>query len=63
MSKDKNGFTPHDKETAIRVLIKSKGVIERAKGMAKAYDVDLDTASGRAYFERECRAQAEKLIK
>lgn len=63
MSKDKHGFTLHDRETAVRVLMKSKIVRDWARGMANAYDVNLNTAAGKTFFAEKCKEQAERLIK
>ena len=61
--RDKHGFTPHDRETAIQVMMRSKIVQDWARGLAKAYDVDLNSKAGRTFFEKKCREQAERLVK
>lgn len=61
--RDKDGFTEHDRETAIRVLMASKQVQNWARGEAKAFGVDLDTPAGKTFFETRCREQAIRLIK
>lgn len=61
--RDKHGFTPHDRETAVRVLVRSKIVQDWARGLARAFGVDLNTPVGRKFFEEKCREQAERLVK
>ena len=63
MSRDKHGFTPLDRETAIQVMSKSKIVQDWARGLAKAFGVDLDTPTGKTFFKEKCREQAERLTK
>lgn len=63
MTRNSKGFTQHERDTAIRVLMKSEAVQEWLKGTARAYDVDLDTPEGKRFAEREGRKHAEKLIK
>jgi len=63
MSRDKHGFTPHDREIAIQVMSRSKIVQDWARGLARAYDVSLDTKTGKAFFKEKCREQAERLVK
>ena len=52
-----------DADAAIRVLVGSVAVVNWATGEAKAYDVDLNTPEGRAYFQRACRRRATDMIK
>lgn len=63
MSRDKHGFTPRDHEIAIQVMARSKIVQDWARGLARAYDVDLDTPTGKTFFAAKCREQAERLVK
>jgi len=57
------GFTEHDRETTVQVMAKSKIVQDWARGLARAFDVDLNTPAGRKFFEEKCREQAERLVK
>jgi len=52
-----------DREAAIRVLKGSKSVVKWAVGEARAFDVDLNTDSGKKFFRDKCKEQAERLIK
>lgn len=63
MARDKHGFTTHDRETAVQVMMKSRMVQEWARGEARAFDVDIDTPGGKKFFEKKCREQAERLIR
>ena len=63
MSRDKHGFTPHNREVAIEVMAKSKIVQDWARGLARAFGVDLNTPNGRKFFEEKCREQAQRLVK
>jgi len=63
MARNSKGFTQHERETAIRVVMKSEAVQEWLRGFARAYDVDLDTPEGKLFAAREGRKHAEKLIK
>ncbi len=63
MARDKQGFTIHDRETAIKVMIRSKIVQEWAKGEARAFGANITTPAGRKYFVDKCREQAERLVK
>ena len=56
-------FTKHERETAIRVLMQSGIVKNWVKAQAEFLGVDLSTAAGREFYERNARAYAEKLIK
>ncbi|GEM_PF-2230696 len=56
-------FTKHELETAIRVLMQSRGVTHWVESEARLLGVDLSTPKGKEFYERETRAQAEKLIK
>lgn len=56
-------FTKHEVETAIRVLIQSKKVRNWVKSQADFLGVDLDTAEGQEFFEKNARAEAERLIR
>ena len=59
----KTGFTKHEIEIAIRVLMQSRLVREWVKSQAKFVGVDLSTPAGQEFYEREARAQAARLIK
>lgn len=61
--RDKHGFTPHDREIAVQVMMKSKMVQDWARGMAEAFGVSLDTPTGQKYFKEKCREQAQRLVK
>lgn len=61
--RDKHGFTPRDRETAVKVLMHSKIVQKWARGEARAFGVDLDTPAGRKFFQEKCREQAERIVK
>lgn len=61
--RDKHGFTPHDRETAVEVMVKSKIVQDWARGEARAFGVSLDTPTGRKFFREKCREQAQRLVK
>ena len=56
-------FTKHELETAIRILMQSRGVTRWVKSQARFLKVDLSTPAGQEFYERETRAQAEKLIR
>ena len=56
-------FTKHQIETAIQVLIESSMVRNRVIGEARFLGVDLDSADGTEFMERELRRYAEILIK
>ena len=62
MARNSRGFTPHELEIAIKVLIGSKAVKAWVKGQARAYSVDLSTPEGKAFAARAARQHAEKLI-
>ncbi len=63
MARDRQGFTPHDREIAVQVMAKSKIVQDWARGTARAFDVSLNTPAGRKFFKEKCRQQAERLVK
>lgn len=56
-------FTKHDLDTAVKVLMESVIVKNWVSGMAKSFNIRLDTLEGRVFYEREARAAAERLIK
>ena len=60
---NKTKFTKHEMETAIRVLMQSRTGTNWVKSHADFLGVDLNTPKGQEFYEREARAQAEKLIK
>lgn len=55
--------TPHDREIAIEVLMKSKLVNKWLEGEYKAYGVDINTKEGQKFREQRGRELAAKLIK
>ncbi len=59
----KTKFTKRERENAIKVLMESRIVKNWVKSQAKLLGVDLNTPAGHEFFEREARAQAERLIK
>ena len=59
----RTGFTEHELETAIRVMMKSKIVRNWVEGQARAFGVDLNTPEGKEFHKKESRAAAERLIK
>lgn len=61
--RDKNGFTPRDREIAIQVMAKSKLVRQWAEGELRAYGLSPDTPIGKKFFEGKCKEQAERLVK
>ena len=61
--RDKHGLTPHDHETAVRVMAKSKIVRQWAEGELRAFGLNPDTPTGRKFFEEKCREQATRLVK
>jgi len=63
VGRDKLGFTPHDYEIAVKVMMRSKIVQKWARGEAEAFDVSLDTPEGKKFFKDKCREQAQRLIK
>ncbi len=62
MPRNSRGFTPHELEIAVRVLIGSKVVKKWVEGEARSYGVDLSTPAGKAFAVRAARQHAEKLI-
>lgn len=56
-------FTKQQLETTIRVLMQSRVVTHWVESQARLLGVDLSTPKGKEFYERETRAQAEKLIK
>ena len=56
-------FTKRERENAIKVLMESRIVKNWVESQAKLLGIDLNTPVGREFFEREARAQAERLIK
>ena len=56
-------FTKHEGEIAIKVLMQSRRVTNWVKSEAAFLKVDLSTPAGQEFYERNARAQAEKLIK
>ena len=56
-------FTKHQKETAIMVLMQSSMGRHWVESRAQFLEIDLSTPKGQEFYEREARAQAEKLIK
>ena len=62
MARNSRGFTPHELEIAIKVLIESKAVKAWVEGQARAYDVDLSTPEGKTFASLRARQHAEKLI-
>ena len=56
-------FTKHELEIAVRVMMKSRIVTGWVKSQAKILGLDLSTPAGQEFYERETRAQAERLIK
>ena len=63
MSKDNKGFTPHDRETAVKVMAKSKIVRKWATGELAAFGLSPDTTAGRKFFTEKCQEQAERLVR
>jgi hypothetical protein len=61
--RNRDNFTKHEIETAIRVLMKSRVVTNWVKQEAKRFNIDLNTPEGHAFYERETRAAAERHIK
>lgn len=56
-------ISKHDRETAVRVLMKSKIVRNWVEGQMRAFGVDASSPEGIQFYERESRAAAERLIK
>ena len=56
-------FTKRQRENAIEVLMQSRIVRNWVESQAKLLGIDLNTPAGHEFFEREARAQAERLIK
>ena len=63
MARDSKGFTQHQRNIAVDVLAKSDAVKTWVEGQARAYDVDLTTPDGKAFFERVARQYARKFIR
>lgn len=61
--RNSKGFTEHEIEVAIRVMAKSKSVIEWAQGELRAFGLSVDTPAGKKFFEEKCREQAQRLVK
>ena len=60
--RNKEDFTKHEIEIAIRVIMKSLRIKHWVEAEARTYKVDLDTAEGKAFYELTARAAAEKDI-
>jgi hypothetical protein len=56
-------FTPHQIETAIEVMMGSKAVKNWVSGQARFLNVDLNTAEGEEFRQREGRKEATRLVK
>ena len=56
-------FTRHQLDNAVMVLMQSRIVKHWVESQAKLLGVDLNTPAGHEFFNREARAQAERLIK
>ncbi len=63
MARNSKGFTQHQLKTAVDVLVESDAVRAWVEGQARAYDVDLSTPEGKAFYVRTARQHARKLIK
>lgn len=59
----KNKIPKPDRDAAIRVLKQSKIVKNWVSGQMRAFGVDPDSPEGKAFYERESEAAAERLIK
>ena len=60
--RNKDNFTKHEIEIAIRVVMKSRRIKHWVEAEAKRFNVDLNTAEGKAFYESAARAAAEKDI-
>lgn len=58
----KPGFTGHQIETAILVLMESAQVRNWVESEAKFLGVNLQTPQGKEFWQREARAAAMRLI-
>ena len=61
--RSKTKFTKRELDNAVKVLMESRIVKNWVDSQAKLLGVDLNTPAGHEFFNREARAQAEKLIK
>lgn len=61
--RDKQGFTLHEREVAVRVMAKSKSVREWAEGELRAFGLRLDTPAGKKFFKEKCLEQAQRLVR
>ena len=60
--RERTKFTKKERETAIRVVMESRRITNWVKKEANFLGVDLSTPAGQEFYERNARAQAEKLI-
>ena len=61
--RNSKGFTEHEMDIAIHVLMKSRIVKKWAQGELGAFGIGLDTLAGKKFFEEKCREQATRLVK
>ena len=61
--RNNKGFTEHEMDVAVRVLMKSKIVRKWVIGEAAAFNVSLDTPEGKLFYERKAEEQAQRLVK
>lgn len=63
MGRDNQGFTSHEREVAVRVMMQSKLVRQWAEGELRAFGLSVDTPAGKKFFQEKCREQAQRLVK
>lgn len=61
--RNNKGFTEHEMDVAVRVMMKSKLVREWAEGELRAFGLSLDTVVGKKFLEQKSREQAQRLVK